>query len=61
MDNFVCLNKNYSTTRLVMQDKPETINALEDKFETVLYYGEKYEDQINYFLKPLSNKAIHSI
>ena len=37
MTNTICLDKNYSTTRTVTQEKPEIINNPEDKFETVLF------------------------
>lgn len=38
--NTICLDENYSTTRLVTQEKPEIINKPEDKFESVLFLPE---------------------
>jgi hypothetical protein len=38
--NTICLDENYSTTRLVTQEKPEIINKSEDKFESVLFLPE---------------------
>jgi glycosyltransferase involved in cell wall biosynthesis len=40
MINTVCLDEEYSTTRLVVNEKPEIVNNLDDKFETVLFLPE---------------------
>ncbi len=37
MTNAICLDKNYSTTRLVSKKEPIITNKPEDKFETVLF------------------------
>ncbi len=37
MINTICLDKNYSTTRLVTKERPEIVNSPTDKFETVLF------------------------
>ena len=37
MTNTICLNENFSTTRLLTKEKPIIENKSEDKFETVLF------------------------
>lgn len=37
MTNTIALDQNYSTTRLLMTQKPEIVNKPEDKFETILF------------------------
>lgn len=37
MINTICLNKNFSTTKLLIEEKPTLENRPEDKFETVLF------------------------
>ena len=37
MSDSICLDENYSTTRLLTKEMPEIINNPEDKFETVLF------------------------
>jgi glycosyltransferase involved in cell wall biosynthesis len=37
MISTICLNENYSTTRLLTKEKPKIINNPEDKFESVLF------------------------
>ena len=38
MANIKCLDKNYSTTRLVTKEKPEIMSNSNDKFESVLFF-----------------------
>ena len=38
MANIICLDKNYSTTRLVTKEKPEIMSNSNDKFESVLFF-----------------------
>ena len=38
MNNIICLDKNYSTTRLVTKEKPETLNNLNDKFKSCWFF-----------------------
>jgi glycosyltransferase involved in cell wall biosynthesis len=66
--NTICLDENYSTTRLVTQEKPEIINKPEDKFESVLFLPEgenrKGEGGLRsqgYFKKSFDNKPLVSI
>ena len=40
MINTICLDKNYSTTRLLTKEKPIVINNPEDKFESMLFLPE---------------------
>jgi len=40
MDKVVCLDENYSMTRLKMQEKPEIVNKFNDKFKSVLFLPE---------------------
>lgn len=37
MTNTIALDQNYSTTRLLMTQRPEIVNKPEDKFETILF------------------------
>jgi glycosyltransferase involved in cell wall biosynthesis len=66
--NTICLDENYSTTRLVTQEKPEIINKSEDKFESVLFLpeseGRKGEGGLRtkgYFKKSFVDKPLISI
>lgn len=66
--NTICLDENYSTTRLVTQEKPDIINKPEDKFESVLFLPEgenrKGEGGLRtkgYFKKSFDNKPLVSI
>lgn len=68
IDNKICLDKNYSTTRVVTQEKPEIINNPEDKFETLLFLpdGENRKGEgglrtKGYFKKSFENKPLISI
>lgn len=68
MTNTICLDKNYSTTRVVTQEKPEIINNPEDKFETVLFLpqGENRKGEgglrtKGYFKKSFENKPLISV
>jgi len=68
MTNTLCLDENYSTTRLVTKEKPEIINNPEDKFETVLFLpmseGRKGEGGLRtkgYFKKSYDDKPLISI
>ena len=36
----ICLNENFSTTKLLTKEKPVVENSPEDKFETVLFLSE---------------------
>ena len=36
----ICLNENFSTTKLLTKEKPVVENRPEDKFETVLFLSE---------------------
>jgi len=40
MNNSLYLNENYSTTRLLVTEKPKIVNSQEDKFESVLFLPE---------------------
>lgn len=68
MINTICLDRNFSTTRLLTQEKPEIINNPEDKFETVLFLpegeGRKGEGGLRtkgYFKKSFEDKPLISI
>ncbi len=68
MTNTICLDKNYSTTRVVTQEKPEIVNNSEDKFETVLFLpqGENRKGEgglrtKSYFKKSFENKPLVSV
>ncbi|MDQ1243689.1 MAG: hypothetical protein QG565_29 [Campylobacterota bacterium] len=68
MTHTLCLDEKYSTTRLLIQEKPEIINSAEDKFETVLFLpdveGRKGEGGLRtkgYFKKSYENKPLISI
>lgn len=63
-----CLNKDYSTTRLVTREKPIIENKPEDKFETVLFLpegeGRKGEGGLRtngYFKKSMPDKPLISV
>ncbi|MCT7520531.1 glycosyltransferase [Aliarcobacter cryaerophilus] len=68
IDNIICLDENYSTTRFVTQDKIQLQSNPEDKFETVLFLP-KRENRIGegglrtkgYFKKSLNDKPLISI
>jgi glycosyltransferase involved in cell wall biosynthesis len=66
--NTICLDENYSTTRLVTQEKPEIINKPEDKFESVLFLpegenrkGEGGLRRKGYFKKSYEDKPLITI
>lgn len=68
MTNTICLDENYSTTRVVTQEKLEIINNPENKFETVLFLleGENRKGEgglrtKGYFKKSYENKPLISI
>lgn len=68
MTNIICLDENYSTTRLLTKEKPEIINNLEDKFESVLFLpqGENRKGEgglrtKGYFKKSYDGKPLISI
>jgi len=68
MINTICLDENYSTTRLLTQEKPEIVKNPNDKFETVLFLPEgedrKGEGGLRtkgYFKKSLEEKPLISI
>jgi len=43
MNNKICLDENYSTTRLLVKGKHEITNNPEDNFESVLFLPENKE------------------
>jgi len=64
----ICLDENYSTTRLVTKEKPKIVNNPEDKFESVLFLpegeGRKGEGGLRtrgYFKKSYEDKPLISI
>ena len=66
--NTICLDEKYSTTRLVVKEKPEIVNNPEDKFQTVLFLpkgkerkGEGGLRTKGYFKKSLEDKPLISI
>lgn len=68
IDNMICLDKNYSTTKLLTQELPVIIKNPEDKFETVLFLpnsenrkGEGGLRTKDYFKKSFENKPLLSI
>lgn len=68
MINTLCLDENYSTTKLVTKEKPEIVNSPEDKFETVLFLPEGEERKgegglrtQEYFKMSYENKPLISI
>lgn len=68
MTNIIILDETYSTTRLVVKEKPEIINNPEDKFESVLFLpmgeGRKGEGGLRtkgYFKKSYEDKPLISI
>jgi hypothetical protein len=68
MTDTICLDENYSTTKLVTQEKPEIINNAADKFETVLFLPEGKERKgegglrtKGYFKKSDEDKPLISI
>ncbi|MCG3710612.1 glycosyltransferase [Aliarcobacter butzleri] len=68
MTNTICLDEKYSTTKQLIQEKPETINNQNDKFETILFLPEgenrKGEGGLRtkgYFKKSFEKKPLISI
>ncbi len=68
MINTICLDENYSTTRLLTKEKPIVINNPEDKFESMLFLpeseGRKGEGGLRtkgYFKKSYEDKPLISI
>jgi len=68
MENIICLDQNYSTTRLLIQEKPKIINNSEDEFESVLFLSETKERKgegglrtKGYFKKSYEEKPLISI
>ncbi len=68
MTNTICLDENYSTTRLLTKEKPIIENKPEDKFETVLFLpegvnrkGEGGFRTKGYFKKSYDDKPLVSI
>ena len=68
MINAICLDENFSTTRLLTKEKPMIVNSPEDKFETVLFLPEgenrKGEGGLRtkgYFKKSYDDKPLISI
>jgi len=66
--NTICLDKTYSTTKLVIQEKLEIVNNPENKFKTVLFLvedeGRKGEGGLRtkgYFKKSFEDKHLISI
>jgi len=68
MNEMICLNKNYSTTRLLTKEQPKIVNNPEDKFESVLFLpaGENRQGEgglrtQGYFKKYYEGKPLISI
>lgn len=68
MTNTICLDEKYSTTKQLIQEKPETINNQNDKFETILFLpegenrkGEGGLRKKGYFKRSFKNKPLISI
>lgn len=68
MINTICLDKNYSTTRLLVKEKPEIVKSLNDTFETVLFLvdGQERKGQgglrmQGYFKKSYEDKPLISV
>lgn len=68
MINTICLDENYSTTKLLKKEKPEIISNSKDKFETVLFLPEGEERKgegglrtKGYFKKSNEKKPLMSI
>ena len=68
MNNIICLNKNYSTTRLVTKEKPKILNNLYDKYKSYLFFPLS-EDRLaegglrrkGYFKKSNKDKPLISV
>ena len=62
-----CLNKDFSTTRLVINDRPEIEKQSSDKFESLLFLPEGNDQQSGglrtqgYFKASLSDKPLITI
>ena len=68
MTNTICLDEKYSTTKQLIQEKPETINNQNDKFETILFLPERENRKgegglrkKGYFKRSFKNKPLISI
>ncbi len=68
MAKIICLDQNYSTTRLLTQEKPKIVNSPEDKFQTILSLpegeGRKGEGGLRtkgYFKQSYDDKPLISI
>ena len=68
MNNNFCLNKNYSTTKLVTKKKPNNVNNSNYKFESFLFFPVKKERiaegglrSKGYFKKSYNDKPLISI
>ena len=68
MNNIICLDKNYSTTRLITKEKPETLNNLNNKFKSCLFFpvseGRVAEGGLRgkgYFKKSYNDKPLITI
>lgn len=68
MEKIACLDKNYSTTRLLTKEKTKIVNNPEDKFETVFLFPgveeRKYAGGLRtkgYFKRSYDNKVLISI
>jgi glycosyltransferase involved in cell wall biosynthesis len=64
----LCLNENYSTTKLVTNDKPQIVNNPDEKFESLLFLpfveGRKGEGGLRtkgYFKKSYENKPLITV
>tara|TARA_B110000438_G_scaffold220156_1_gene213204 strand:- start:31 stop:969 length:939 start_codon:yes stop_codon:yes gene_type:complete len=68
MTDIICLDENYSTTRLLTKEKPENVNNSNDKFESFLFFP-TCESRVaegglrnkGYFKKSYDNKPLISI
>jgi glycosyltransferase involved in cell wall biosynthesis len=68
MNDIICLDNNYSTTKLLIKEKPKILHIPEDKFETILFLpegeGRKGEGGLRtkgYFKKSYEDKPLISI
>lgn len=68
MNNTICLDASYSTTRIIVKEKPNIVNNTQDKFETVLLLPEGGERQgegglraKGYFKQSYESKPLISI
>jgi len=68
MNNIICLDEKYSTTKLLVQDIPDIVNNPDDKFESILFLPDNEERKgqgglrtKGYFKKSFEDKPLISI